>query len=71
LIRRVARRYSKGTISPHDVRRFFATEWLRRGGSESSLVRLCGWRDDSMLRTYVRAHADVLALAEYRRLQLA
>ena len=35
LIRRACRRYSKGTISPHALRRFFATQWLARGGSES------------------------------------
>ena len=65
LIRRACRRYSNGTISPHGLRRYFATQWLARAGSESSLIRLCGWTSGAMLRTYTAANADALALTEY------
>ena len=68
LIRRACRRYSNGTISPHGLRRYFATQWLARAGSESSLIRLCGWTSGAMLRTYTAANTDALALTEYRRL---
>jgi hypothetical protein len=39
-----------------------------RGGSEASLVRIMGWSDAKMVRTYVRAAADEISMTEYKRL---
>jgi integrase len=61
-------RHSGGTLSCHALRRSFAVAWLRRGGTESSLERLCGWTSGAMINRYIAAEADVLAREEYVRL---
>lgn len=67
-VRRAIRQMSGGTWTPHDLRRYFAIGWLTKGGSESGLMRICGWTTTEMLRLYTRASADVLAADEFRRL---
>ena len=69
LVRQAVRRHSKGTLTPHSLRRSFACAWLAKGGSETSLMRLCGWSSMTMIQTYVRAQSDVLASAEFKRLR--
>ncbi len=68
LVRQVVRRHSRGTLTPHSVRRYFACSWLSRGGSETSLMRIAGWSSLAMTRTYVQAQADVIAADEFKRL---
>jgi integrase len=68
LVRQVVRRHSKGTLTPHSLRRAFAVRWLARGGSETGLMRVAGWSSLVMVQTYVRAQSDVLAADEMRRI---
>ena len=68
LVRQVVRRHSKGTLTPHSLRRAFAVRWLARGGSETGLMRIAGWSSLVMVQTYVRAQSDVLAADEMRKL---
>ena len=68
LVRQVVRRHSKGTLTPHSLRRAFAVRWLARGGSETGLMRVAGWSSLVMVQTYVRAQSDVLAADEMRKL---
>jgi len=68
LVGRVVLRRSGGALSPHDVRRWFATTWLSRGGSETSLARIMGWTSVAMASVYTRATGQQVAEAEYRRL---
>ncbi len=68
LIRQVVRRHSKGTLTPHSLRRAFAVRWLGRGGSETGLMRVAGWSSLVMVQTYVRAQSDVLAADEMRKI---
>jgi len=67
LIRAAVRRHGNG-LTPHTLRRAFAVSWLARGGSETSLMRICGWSSRDMIAIYVRASADTLAADEFRRL---
>ena len=68
LVRQVVGRHSKGTLTPHSLRRAFACTWLSKGGSETSLMRIAGWSSLQMIQTYVRAHSDTIASDEFRRL---
>lgn len=67
-VRTVLDRRSGNTVTAHQLRRRFCVNWLLKGGSESSLVRLLGWADATMVSTYVRAAADEISASEYRRL---
>ena len=64
----VCKRHSNGVVTPHMMRRRFAVTWLAKGGSESGLMRICGWSSTAMVRLYVAARADDLAHAEMRKL---
>jgi integrase len=68
LVKQCVRRHSGGAITPHQLRRAFAVRWLLAGGSEVSLMRICGWSSRAMIVTYTRASADVVAEQEFRRL---
>lgn len=68
LIGDVCGRHSGDTVTPHQFRRRFAIEFLRRGGSESGLMRLCGWKSADLVRLYTRSAATELAHGEFRRL---
>jgi integrase/recombinase XerD len=67
LVGRVIARRSCGALSPHSIRRWFATTWLSAGGSETSLARILGWTTSAMAAVYTRATAQQVAHAEYRR----
>ena len=58
LVRQVVRRHSRGTLTPHALRRTFAVCWLCKGGSETSLMRLAGSTSRGMIVLYSRASAD-------------
>jgi len=68
LVDTIVVRASEGLWRAHALRRYFAVNWMQRGGSEASLIRLCGWKDGTMLRHYIAARADEIADDEYRRL---
>lgn len=57
-----------GNVSPHSFRRGFATNWLERGGSESSLMALAGWTNPNMVRRYTAHQRERLAAEEFKRL---
>lgn len=67
LVGRIVARRSCGDLSPHSIRRWFATEWLSSGGSETSLARLLGWSSTTMVAVYTRATAQQVTETEYRR----
>jgi integrase len=56
------------SISPHSFRRGLAVDWLDAGGSETGLMRQCGWTSTRMVARYSQQRADALSLAEFRRL---
>ena len=66
-LRKLAER-AEVTWTSHDSRRGFATEWLRRGGSEVGLQAAAGWTSTAMIARYTRTHRQELALAVARRL---
>lgn len=68
LTERTVRKYSQRALGSHSLRRWFATTWLSRGGTESGLMRVCGWANADMVRRYVRANGDTLARDEHKRL---
>lgn len=68
LVRRVVEKHSNGRYSAHAFRRAFAVNWLLAGGSESSLVRIAGWRGTEMVRLYTQTAADEVAAAELARI---
>lgn len=68
LVRNAIDRHAAEGLTPHSMRRAFAIRWMLAGGSESSLMRHCGWSSAEMVRVYSAASADVIAAAEYKRL---
>lgn len=55
-------------VSAHNFRRAFAVNWLAQGGSQVSLMSICGWSSPAMPARYTRHAASELAQAEYKRL---
>ncbi len=70
LITKVLDRASGSTVSAHQFRRRFATQWLSNGGSEIGLMRICGWSSRLMVGVYTKSHAHTLATDEMRRLMM-
>ena len=56
------------TVSAHQFRRGCATRWMAKGGSETLLREILGWRSPTMVARYIRASRTELALTEQRRL---
>lgn len=55
-------------ITCHSMRRGFAVEWLRRGGSEAYLQQIAGWSSGAMVQRYVSEVAQEQALDQHARL---
>lgn len=53
-------------IHPHQLRHTFVDNWLRNGGSEVDLARLCGWTSTRMAERYAQHRADERALTAHR-----
>jgi site-specific recombinase XerD len=54
IIKRHAREAGLPHLRPHDLRKYFATRWIDRGGDQQRLMRLGGWSSPEMLEVYVR-----------------
>jgi integrase len=64
-IRRVIARRGREAglrLHPHQLRHTFVDSWLRNGGAEVDLARLCGWTSTRMAERYARHRADQRAL---------
>lgn len=68
MVTRTAAACGFANVTPHSFRRGFATTWLERGGSESSLMALAGWTSTQMVRRYTEHERARLAADEYRRI---
>ena len=55
-------------VTAHQFRRGVAERWLAAGGSESLLRFHAGWESALMVKRYVRANGERLAVDEHRRL---
>lgn len=55
-------------VTAHSFRRGFAVEWLKRGGSETYLKTIAGWKTSAMIGRYVESLAESEALDEHRKL---
>ncbi len=56
------------TIHPHQLRHTFAHIYRVKGGNDTDLARLGGWRDLSMLQRYGASAASERAIEAHRRL---
>lgn len=67
-IRRIIRERGKAIgihLHPHMLRHSFVDNWLRNGGSEVDLARLCGWTSTRMAERYGQFHAAERAIAAH------
>ena len=55
---------------PHRLRHTAAHRWLAKGGSESGLMAVAGWKHPDMLLRYTKAQASARAAEEAQRLNL-
>jgi integrase/recombinase XerC len=68
-VRRIIRRRGDEIgihLHPHMLRHAFVDNWLRNGGSEVDLARLCGWTTTRMAERYAQHRADERAIASHR-----
>jgi len=55
-------------IHPHQLRHTFVDNWLRNGGAEVDLARLCGWSSTRMAERYAQHRADERALSAHAKI---
>jgi len=71
-IRRIIRHRGKGAgidLHPHMLRHSFVDNWLRNGGTEIDLARLCGWTTTRMASHYAQFRAEERALMAHTVVQ--
>ena len=56
-------------LHPHMLRHSFVDNWLRCGGSEIDLARLCGWTTTRMAGRYAQHRADERAIAAHTKVR--
>lgn len=54
------------TLHPHQLRHTFVDNWLRNGGAEVDLARLCGWTTTRMAERYAQHLADERAITSHK-----
>jgi integrase len=55
-------------LNPHMLRHTFVDQWLRNGGAEVDLAKLCGWTSTRMAEKYARHHANERAVVAHKRI---
>ena len=55
-------------LHPHMLRHTFVDNWLRNGGAEVDLARLCGWTSTRMAEQYARHQANERAVTAHQRI---
>jgi site-specific recombinase XerD len=53
-------------LHPHMLRHTFVDNWLRNGGNEVDLARLCGWTTTRMAERYAQHRADERAITAHK-----
>lgn len=53
-------------LHPHMLRHTFVDNWLRNGGAEVDLAKLCGWTSIRMTEKYARLHANERAVSAHK-----
>jgi integrase/recombinase XerC len=70
-IRKILKRHGDTAgfhLHPHMLRHTFVDNWLRNGGSEVDLARLCGWTTTRMAERYAQHRADERAISAHTKI---
>jgi site-specific recombinase XerD len=70
VVRRRGQQVGLNGLHPHAFRHSFADWWLRAGGTEGDLMRICGWRSRAMLDRYGASAASSRAREAHQRMGL-
>jgi integrase len=67
VVKKAARRAGVPGITPHTLRRGFAVNYMLGGGSETSLMIICGWSKTTMIHRYLADQRATVAQADFDR----